>query len=434
MPPKPQKPAEDKSKNPDKSGAVDSIDSEIQRKLAETEKARAEKAKKLAAEIAKQTGHGSGSGSKNEPPKEDPALAILTNMCGILNNGFNRLGSDMKCYNNTISSELKEMKSSFENTLEQMFYEEEEEESDNLPDTAETNLPGDVMSDAGSEISPEVEIVKQASDGNTEDTPTESNSIFSKMRKKLVVPKNVGPEVDEDLAKFINFISKEPMKTEEFLSIKKTILRPQNCTQLQVPSIPEPVWKTIGENAQTNEKYLQRVHGDTLTFVYSMIYAINGLNLVPQCPSLACKVEEFTECLKLFGYIHRSGFIEHRREVLRPVLPGDYKRLAGPNFPPSPESLLGPDLQDSIKTIKEVLVLSNKMKESQRPSTSSHNNRYTPYRGRARGFRRGRGVNRGRGRGWRTSDNQAKQDSNQEHQNPNRSQGFRGRGVAHNNK
>lgn len=335
---------------------MDPVELEIQKKLAETEKARAKKARKLAADIAKHAAHGSGTGrgqGSKEPEKEDPSLAILLNMCGILNNGFNRLGADMKCYNTTISTELKDMKSSFENTLEQMMYEEEDyHEQDNFEESTEVEHRMEASSGVGSELTPEIETEKDNIQTGAEETPTENNSIFSKMRKKLVVPKNVGPEVDSDLAKFINFICKEPMRTDEFLNIKKKILRPENCTELQVPSIPEPVWKTIGDNAQTNEKYLQRIHGDMLTFVNSMIYAINGLNnLVPQCPSLASKVEEFTETLKLFGYIHRSGLIEHRREVLRTVLPGDYKRLAGPNFPPSPESLFGPDLQDSIKVI-----------------------------------------------------------------------------------
>lgn len=224
-------------------------------------------------------------------------------MCGILNNGFNRLDSDMKCYNKTISTELKEMKSSFNSTVEQMFYEGEDEEYNEIEgEPTDVELVEENSSEAGSEQVQDPEMEKEILPSGSNENPLESNSIFSKMRKKLVVPKNVGPQVDEDLATFMNHIAKEPMRTDEFLAIKKTILRPENCMELLVPSIPEPVWKTIGESPQTTDKYLQRLHGDMLTFVCSLIYAINGLNnLVPQCPSLASKVEEFTETLKLFG-------------------------------------------------------------------------------------------------------------------------------------
>lgn len=289
MPAKPPK-QDDKNKAGERLGTGDPIDVDIQKKLLEIEKARADKAKKLAAEIAKNApAHSSGSGvgqsQKGEQSKEDPALAILKNMCGILKNGFNRLGSDMKCYNTTISTGLKEMKSSFENTLEQMCYEEEDELFNDMEtDPTEVELGEGNSSDVGSEQVVDLEGDKDIGKENTSTeathTPTENISIFSKMRKKLVVPTNVGPQVDADLATFMNFIAKEPMRTDEFLTIKKTILRLENCTELQVPSIPEPVWKTIGGNAQASHKYLQRIHGDMLTFVYSLVYVYGNTQTV----------------------------------------------------------------------------------------------------------------------------------------------------------
>lgn len=150
--------------------------------------------------------------------------------------------------------------------------------------------------------------------------------------------------------------------------------------------------------------------------------------MIPQCPLITEKVEELTEAMKLFAYVPRIGFIEHRRDVLKLNLPGDFKLLAGKSYPPCPTSLVGPDLVDNIKTIKEVQVLSNKIKDNTKTTTFGPN-RYEPYpRQRGQGFLRGSGRGRRRGRG--RSDTLQPADSNPNHNNQGHGQGFRGRGAT----
>lgn len=64
-------------------------------------------------------------------------------------------------------------------------------------------------------------------------------------------------------------------------------------------------------------------------------------NLVDMCPQIQEPVEKLTEAPRLTGYIHRVSFIESRRDVLRPDLPGEFKELAGAHFPACPSSLFG---------------------------------------------------------------------------------------------
>lgn len=327
----------------------------------------------------------------------------------------------MKGLKTSVTSELKEMSNQFEASLEGYDWEEEDYEPGNeeTPDTARL--------DTGHDISEEEEGDIPQNEEKTETTGEPSNagqSIFSRLAQELQGPSNTAMNVDEDLATFINLVCSQPLRTDEFLKLKDSIKRPPNCTELQVPPVPEAIYVKLGEEVKSPDEYFQRLHGDILAFVIMIIRSLNDLNkLIPVCPQIVKSVEEITQSMKLFGIIHRNGFIEHRRKILRPHLPGDYKRLAGSSYPSCPSSLFGAELEDSIKSIDNIAKLANKIKDIKNPVQG----RYQPYqRGRGRDFRRGRG--RSRGRGWRGSssqDGQAGQSQNQT-QKP---QGFRGRGA-----
>lgn len=43
------------------------------------------------------------------------------------------------------------------------------------------------------------------------------------------------------------------------------------------------------------------------------------------------------------------GYTAYRREVIKPALPAEYKRLDSDSFPPTPEWLLGDELSESVR-------------------------------------------------------------------------------------
>lgn len=114
------------------------------------------------------------------------------------------------------------------------------------------------------------------------------------------------------------------------------------------PPVPEAIWVKVSNELKGRDKAAQKLHGDFLCFVFRMLKCLNKFHaLADSCPELQTPVEEMTEALRLAGYIHRVGFIEARRETLKPDLPGEFKRLAGANFPPCPSSLFGDNLVES---------------------------------------------------------------------------------------
>lgn len=73
----------------------------------EGDKSKVEKAKDSKTHKSHSSSTGSSSHKKLETARPDPTVKLLENMCGILNRGFITLSSDMKTYQNTMSSELQ---------------------------------------------------------------------------------------------------------------------------------------------------------------------------------------------------------------------------------------------------------------------------------------------------------------------------------------
>lgn len=225
--------------------------------------------------------------------------------------------------------------------------------------------------------------------------PNVLENFFARLVRTLRVPTDVGDSLDPDLAELVNQVFERALPMEEFIRIKETTFRPGNCPQLQVPPVPEAIWVKISGELKGRDKTMQKLHGDFLCFVFKELKCLNKFHeFVPTCPAIEGTVEELAESLRIAGYIHRVGLIEQRRETLNPDLPGEYKRLAGSNFPLCPSSLIGDNLVENVKQISEVTRLLEKMSGAGKSKTSfqqGQRGRYHPYaRGRFSNFRCGR--------------------------------------------
>lgn len=334
-------------------------------------------------------------------------------MCGILNKGFASLGSDMQNLRSSLDTQMNSLSDSLENNFQELWGFEEDVDAwlDVDGSEAEPPPPTRFQFRAEHELSDEDEDNEVLDNGNgganpgaanlniMHVDPCEGESFFARFNRSVQVPTGVGDDLDSNLAGLVNHIFEHPLNTEDFVRLKEGTLRPGNCTQLQVPPVPEAIWVKVSGELKGRDKATQKLHGDFLC-LFKVLRVLNKChNLVSVCPQLQGPVEELTEALRIAGYIHRIGLIKSRREVLKPDLPGEFKRLAGAAFPPCPSSLFGDNLVENVKSISEVARLSDKMaavgknKSSQQPGRG----RYHPYaRGRPNSFRRGRG---GRGRG-----------------------------------
>lgn len=440
------------------------VEAEVAKRLAKSEKERLEKAKKIAAEIQRKAILAAASGSQDGGPStsagtlgnETPGL--LRNMCGILNKGFASLGADMKTLHTSVNGQFNALSESMEANMNDFWggfeYDDEVDDVSSVGgDFREPGPPEPFAFGNDHDMSEEEDNPDQ--DGgvggargalnaanmveNHPNNPNDGENFFARFARTLRVPTDVGADLDPHLANLVNQLFERPLPMEEFVRIKESTLRPANCIQLQVPPVPEAIWVKISGELKGRDKSMQKLHSDFLCFVFKVLKCVEKLNeLCSSCPDIDATVEDLAEALRIAGHIHRIGFTEQRRETLKPDLPGEFKRLAGSNFPPCPSSLFGDNLVENLKSISEVARLSEKMAAAGKPKGSNfqqQRGRYHPYaRGRGTSFRHGRGG-RGRGRGWRgfnPSHASGSAENSQAHPNPSstRGKGFRGRGAA----
>lgn len=399
------------------------IEAEVARRVAKNEKERLEKAKKLAADIQRRailtaaTANKDGGPSSSSGTLGNEIPALLRNMCGILNKGFASLGADMKDLKSSVNGQFNSLSEALEvnddfwggyddNEMEDGPSVDGEEREPGPPEPFRLCLDHEMSEE---ETSDQENGSVGAFAGfnlanSSHDASADSENLFARFARTLRVPTDVGADLDPHLANLLNQVFERPLAPEEFLRIKEATLRPANCVQLQVPPVPEAIWVKISSELKGRDKSMQKLHGDFLCFILKIIRCLEKLHeLLPSCPAIGTPVEELAEALGVAGHIHKVGFIEQRRETLKPDLPGEFKRLAGSNFPPCPSSLFGDNLVENVKSISEVARLSERMAAAGKTKTSQlhQRGRFHPYtRGRFNNFRRGR-AGRGRGRGWR---------------------------------
>lgn len=428
------------------------IEAEVKRRLAEGEDKRRELARKLAVEMGKRENTNNQDGGQGKTPG-DEAASLLKNVCGILNRGFSELGGGLRDLRHSVDNQFSSLSDNLETNFNELWsagYDGgasgpiDDLEDEDKPPIFGTSIHANTSSSNRSHQ--QEHLLSENSDSDTEegnkskDNNAQANlSFFAKLAESIKVPSDVSEDLDGELAALINLLFDKPPSLEEFLKIKEKIKRPGNCESLQVPPVPEAIWRKIPKDSKSKDVQWQKMHADFLAFAISVLRGLDDLyKLLPVCPDARPVVEHITEAFKIAGFIHRVGFVEHRRDALKPDLPGEYKRLAGANFPPCPSSLFGEDLVENVKQISEVSKLSDKISSAGKVKTSTPQqaNRYHPY-ARGRGtFHNARGF-RGRGRGGRggypfnTTNSNPTPSSSQAGQSSNpRGRGFRGRGAT----
>lgn len=90
--------------------------------------------------------------------------------------------------------------------------------------------------------------------------------------------------------------------------------------------MPEAIWCNISNELKGKDNVWQRKHRDLLVFVMKVLRCLDNFHkLLPVCPDIQETVEDLMEAFKLAAFVHKVGFIDHRRDALKPDLPGECK-------------------------------------------------------------------------------------------------------------
>lgn len=460
-PPKQKDPKDGKSGKEARDQKASEKEERLKERERKKEQALIAKALEQSKKDAKKSSSISGRGER-EKSSGSNGNSDLSSLSHILIDGFKGLRHEFGGLKSSLTEGFNSINENLEVGFESIYYGEGEDENTGETSDVERPLFPDVpASDPDAEIP-----ASPLADGPN--ARQDVVSLFTKLANKIVVASETGESVSPDLAKLVNEHCIHPIPLEGFIQMKKGYRRPDNCDQMQVPTVPEVIWSRLDGSSRGRDKAWQSVQEDFLAIISAVVQALQRLDdlqvawstllssadgsvpggvldsLRSHGGALNKIILTLVDAVKMGGYLHRSGLTEKRREAMKPKLPGDFKRLAGATFAPSAASLFG-NIVDNVKTISETSKLSNQMDAaSKRPSSADRGAfRFSPYNNRGRG----RGSNgflaarrarvrfrgsRGGGRGFQGQNNNfgsPNSQMNRQDSNSPSNQGFRGRGA-----
>lgn len=206
------------------------------------------------------------------------------------------------------------------------------------------------------------------------------DSVFKSLSEKFQSTESVDPEVNDDLAAFVNNAFRNGINEEKQTEILKNIHRPINCDSLVKTRVNQGIWRLLKAQTQTDDSKMQGIQ-NLIVKASSCI-----TKLLDKCgESLDSEdVDWGTSALALLGQANKQ-LNNRRKEMHKSDLDPKYHYLASSSLPFT-ERLYGDDC-DVNKNVREINDLNrigrNIAKTYQRGG----------YRGR-RPFRRGRGRGR----------------------------------------
>ena len=236
--------------------------------------------------------------------------------------------------------------------------------------------------------------------------PKEGKSAVLSSLKLDLQKDETGPDVDTELASIVNTLIKDGLPEEKLQEKMNKYHRPGNCENLTKVRVNQAVWDNLSPSVRSHDVKMQKVQ----TSLFKGMCALTSMTnkLLDQISSFPVGNELLQEATDAFAFIANANIeLNHRRrELIKPDLHNDYKRLCSSSLAIT-DQLFGDDLPKQVKDLTEVNHVGKKVTThsgSSRPSFDSRSSRnYTPfYSSRGRGYRN----NRRPFLGWRYNDRQ----------------------------
>ena len=198
----------------------------------------------------------------------------------------------------------------------------------------------------------------------------------------LYLPEERGPKVNEGVAKRVNSAcTKRPAK-EQFSSIQKKYLRPENCDFLKAPRVNPELWDDLQDKTKSRECSFQAfqknlIKGST-PVVQLASKVVDAKKRKEDSISLSDVYDLTVDALTLLGNSVYE-FSMKRREMLKSEVAPAYKSLCHESQPIT-TLLFGDELPQSIRNISQVKRMAAKSIGHDRRKASSSSSAYTNFK------------------------------------------------------
>ena len=191
-----------------------------------------------------------------------------------------------------------------------------------------------------------------------------------------------GPKVNEGVAKRVNSAcTKRPAK-EQFSSIQKKYLRPENCDFLKAPRVNPELWDDLQDKTKSRECSFQAFQKNLIKGITPVVHlaskVVDAKKRKEDSISLSDVYDLTVDALTLLGNSVYE-FSMKRREMLKSEVAPAYKSLCHESQPIT-TLLFGDELPQSIRNISQVKRMAAKSIGHDRRKASSSSSAYTNFK------------------------------------------------------
>ena len=191
-----------------------------------------------------------------------------------------------------------------------------------------------------------------------------------------------GPKVNEGIAKGINSAcTKRPAK-EQFSSIQKKYLRPENCDFLKAPRVSPELWDDLQDKTKSRECSFQSFQKNLIKGITPVVQLASKVVDAKKSKEDSISLNDVYDLTVDALTLLRNSVYEFsmkRRELLKSEAAPAYKSLCHESHPITP-MLFGDELPQSIRNISQVKRMAAKSIGHDRRRASSSSSAYTNFK------------------------------------------------------
>lgn len=180
-----------------------------------------------------------------------------------------------------------------------------------------------------------------------EEEESEEEDIVSSLGQYFNDDEEIGPKIDDDLAKMANEALRGKARPEKLKKLAEKYKRPANVENLQVPKVEELLWRQLRKESKGPDYLLQKTQS---SFSLALIPIIKAVGILHNTKNKELRElqELVTDSFKILT-LEVTNNHDVRRERIKKELEPKYRGIC--NKETSTTKLFGDQLQEAIKAL-----------------------------------------------------------------------------------
>lgn len=192
----------------------------------------------------------------------------------------------------------------------------------------------------------------------------EEDCFLSEVQEFLVIEKQVGEDINNDVARTINMALRgkiDPVKMKVVWDRNK---RPQNVPTLQIPRVPGTLWGQLSNGTKSSDAAKQKMIGQANLALVPLVKAMSHIKETKMGDKTLTTY--LGDCFKILASQITTANHD-RRESIKQELTPQFKELCNDENPASSTELFGDNFSEKVKILDQAKTVKMTKKSQSQP-------------------------------------------------------------------